>query len=108
MKIYKTFIRFESDDEALHRVDTIWHEQRRWLVPSWTEHPTGEWRSPARIIYPEKGLYLPMSVEADFLLSESHIPKSVFDGHTKPPPENPFIVIEAPDIRWYYDDVQRT
>ena len=98
MNIFKTLLAFsDGDDGALYRVDTIEHEGKMWLVPSWLDNPVAGHRIPERLILLD---VLPHQKTpdgpADFVLSPG-IPKSVFDGEVLPQPGDGFVVIEVPE-----------
>jgi hypothetical protein len=87
--------------DDLKRVDTIEYKRGLWLVPSWIEHSTEGYRSPARIIRIDLLQHQPApeGYRANLVLN-APIPKPVFDGaaHTLEGVE--YEVAERPDIRY--------
>ena len=102
MNIFKTIMAISDDNDGIiYKVDTIEYQGKMWIVPEWFDNPTLGWRIPVRIILLD---VLPHKKtpggEADFVLNHG-IPKSVFyEGHNPPQPEDWFVVIERPDIRF--------
>ena len=101
MEILTTIIFFSDIPEGnIYKCDTIEYEGKMWLVPEWLDSPREGWRKPARIICLD---VLPHQKSpggpSDFVLNGG-IPKSVFDGQIPTPPEDVYIVIECPDIKF--------
>src|SRR5258708_4575562 len=50
--VFDTILSFDEGGANLHRVDTIEHQGKLWLVGQWLEVQAEGYRIPARIIYP--------------------------------------------------------
>jgi len=111
MKIYKTavlvYTKYIEGDKAptvegYTYIDTIEHEGKLWLVPSWTYNTNEGWKRPERIIcltqLPHKKVFPGDGVPADFVL-EYPIPITVLDDHNLIPLPDGAKVIDYPDIK---------
>jgi hypothetical protein len=93
--ILKTFVAFGS---AIHKVDTIEHEGKLWLVPHWLDSPSEGVTRPNRIIRPVGAAFAPYG-EGEFVL-EKPVPKELLARETPKAPLPGYEVRELPDIRF--------
>mgnify|MGYP001579347307 FL=1 len=90
----------DVDDGMIYKMDTIEYQGKMWLVPEWLDNALEGWRKPARIICLDALPHQKSSGgPADFVLNAG-IPKSVCDGQIQTQPEDLYIVIERPDIKF--------
>jgi hypothetical protein len=96
--IFKTMV---SDGKSIFPIDTIEHEGKLWLVFEWLAPPSKEWREPARLVCLSNLPYRDLRGQGfptDFSLSHP-LPKVLFEAIPRLPDE-PYIVIEHPHIRF--------
>jgi hypothetical protein len=96
MKIMKTWAPVSGDGVTdFHLVDTIEHEGKLWLVPTWIEGMT----MPERIVCLSNLRHQKSGVKGrDFVLARS-IPRAVLFGHVLPEHKAEYLIIERPPIR---------
>jgi len=100
MKILRTMT--GADQGQIVIMDTIFYEDKLWLVPKWLSPQDGGWQTPERIVCIHGLQYDDMSdspMPADYLLTYP-VPKSVLDGETDTVEGHKYEVIERPDIRF--------
>jgi hypothetical protein len=80
--------------------DTIQHDGKLWLAPSWLEDASKPYSKPSRLIGMSGLKYrsMPMKSEVDFIM-EQPIPDAVLRGALPSNGAPPFVVLESPDIR---------
>jgi hypothetical protein len=98
MRVFKTAI--PRDDQHFFVCDTIQHDGKLWLAPEWLEEPTRPYSKPARLIGMSGLKYrsVPLRGDVDFVVEEP-LPEAVLSGRVRAPEADPFVIIEAPDIR---------
>ena len=103
MKILTTMVIISGDETtkgAIHKMDTIEHEGRFWLVPEWLDSQSEAWTMPARIILLDTLHHQKSDGEQwDFVLNDP-IPKAIVHGETEPEPDSQYFVVERPDIQF--------
>lgn len=98
--VYRTVVGLGS---SILTVDTIKVGGHFWLVPTWLEHPTENWKMPERIVLLDWLQHQPMGGsktvgQAQFLVNEP-VPKSLFDD-ARPSSKDPRHVVHLqPNIR---------
>ncbi len=107
MKIYKTaaLVYDKRKPKVLGYVliDTIEHEGKFWLVPSWIEKPLEGWKEPEQIILLDSLPHLKVSPDlsipdSDFVLGYL-IPTSELNDQNQIPLPDEAVVINSPDIQ---------
>ncbi len=99
MRILKTLVLVGPNSGEMMEADTIEHEGKLWLVPTWIVSQDRQWLMPARIIRMDVLDHKPMhSHGVDYLLT-SAIPKEVLSGQSHSESGVDYEVIESPPIR---------
>jgi hypothetical protein len=99
MKVFKTMVCLEGE-ASIYQMDTIEHEGKMWLGPSWLEASSEGWKMPERIICQNDLPHqkAPSTIQADFILNNP-IPKFVLFDEIWEQSKYASLVIMRPDIR---------
>jgi hypothetical protein len=96
-KVFKTVVA-EKDGGSIRECDTIEHEGRLWLVPSWIDNRQAGYSSPAQIVGPAAHRFQAMG-PGRYLL-DGPVPRAVLDGQARPNTHAEYEVILRPTIRF--------
>jgi hypothetical protein len=99
VKIYKTLVALANEGGDIFTADTIKHEGKMWLVPTWLENPTEGYKIPERIVCLDT-LQHQRTPEAqeDFCINVP-IPRTVLYGPAPSLPAHGYVVKFRPDVR---------
>lgn len=90
-----------ENDKGIYEQDAIEYEGQIWLVPEWSDHISGEYCIPTRIVSLATLRHqpAPSGFDAELVVNDP-IPKDVLDGRVPPRLANKYVVREMPDIRF--------
>jgi len=101
MQIFRTIVSY-ANSVGKDVIDSIFYEDKLWLVGEWSAAPSEGWQQPARIVCIHDLPYQNLSdseMPADYLLTVP-MPKSVLDGETDTVKGHKYEIVEFPDIRF--------